>query len=98
MDPEKYHALIPNHCPAYITAERYERNQRRLDDNRARAESKGAPRDGPALLGGLAFCGRCGRRMAVHYSGKAGTLRYSCWYAKHDFKGPQWYVSNTPFA
>jgi hypothetical protein len=89
MDPEDYHALIPNHCPAYITVERYERNQRRMDDNRARAQSKGAPRDGSSLLGGIVFCGRCGRRMAVHYSGREQTLRYECWYAKHDCKGPQ---------
>jgi recombinase len=27
VPPEKYHALIPNHCPAYIAAEQYQRNQ-----------------------------------------------------------------------
>lgn len=89
MDPEDYHALIPDHCPAYITAERFERNQRRLAENRSRAESKGAPREGPSLLGGLIFCGRCGRRMAIHYSGRERTLRYVCWYAKHNYQGPQ---------
>lgn len=89
MDPEDYHALIPNHCLPYITAERYERNQRRMDDNRARTQSKGAPRDGLSLLGGVVFCGRCGRRMAVHYSGREQSLRYECWYAKHDCKGPR---------
>ncbi len=72
MEPKDYHALIPDHCPAYITMERYERNQRRLAENRARAESKGAPREGSSLLGGLIFCGRCGRRMSIHYSGQYG--------------------------
>jgi len=89
MDPEEYHALIPDHCPAYITPERFERNQRRLAENRARAESKGAPREGPSLLGGLIFCGRCGRRMSIHYSGCERTLRYGCWYAQNNCKGPQ---------
>ena len=69
-EPEDYHALIPDHCPAYITMERYERNQRRLAENRAHAESKGFPREGPSLLGGLIFCGRCGRRMSIHYTGR----------------------------
>jgi len=88
MKPEEYHALIPDHCPAYITAERYERNQQRLAENRCRAESKGAPREGPSLLAGLNFCGRCGRRMAVHYSGREQTLRYVCHYARNNYKGP----------
>jgi hypothetical protein len=89
MDPKDYHALIPNHCPAYITAERFERNQRRLAENRSRAESKGAPRGGESLLGGLIFCGRCGHRMAIHYSGRQRTLRYVCWHAQNRYQGPQ---------
>lgn len=89
MDPKDYHALIPDHCPAYITAERFERNQRRLAENRSHAESKGAPRGGESLLGGLVFCGRCGRRMSIHYSGRAGTLRYVCRHAEQSYQGPQ---------
>ncbi len=89
MNPEDYHALIPNHCPGYITAERFERNQRCLAENRSRAGSRGAPREGSSLLGGMIFCGRCGRRMAIHYSGRERTLRYVCWYAKNNFTGPQ---------
>lgn len=76
--PEDYHALIPDHCPAYITAERYERNQKRMAENRAHAESKGSPRKGPSLLAGLVRCGQCDQIMNVHYSGTEGTLRYSC--------------------
>ncbi len=89
MEPQNYHALIPGHCPAYITVERYERNQRRLAENRAHAESKGVPRDGPSLLGGLIFCGRCGHRMSIHYSGRQRTLRYVCVNAKINCEGPQ---------
>ncbi len=76
--PQEYIALLPDRCPAYITKERYEAIQRRLAENRAHAESKGAPRDGASLLAGLVICGRCGRRMAVHYCGRAGRLRYIC--------------------
>ena len=88
MNPEEYHALIPNHCPAYITSARYERNQRRIAENQARAEAKGAPREGPSLLGGLVVCGRCDRRMAVHYSGREKTLRYACRSGLDDCQGP----------
>jgi DNA invertase Pin-like site-specific DNA recombinase len=89
MEAKDYHALIPDHCPAYITMERYERNQQRLAENRARAESKGSPREGSSLLGGLIFCGRCGRRMSVHYSGQYGNLRYDCRNAQTSYKGPK---------
>jgi DNA invertase Pin-like site-specific DNA recombinase len=75
---ESYLALLPGRCPAYITPERYEANQRRLAENRARAESKGAPREGPSLLAGLVFCARCGHRMIVHYGGRGRYLRYTC--------------------
>jgi DNA invertase Pin-like site-specific DNA recombinase len=39
--------------------------------------STGAPRDGNALLPGLAYCGVCGQRMRVYYRDKEG-LRYVC--------------------
>src|SRR5262249_29393203 len=76
--PEQYVALLADRLPAYITKERYEANQRRLIENQARAASKGAPREGSSLLAGLVFCAACGRRMAVHYSGRQRTLRYVC--------------------
>jgi DNA invertase Pin-like site-specific DNA recombinase len=78
VPPEEYLALIPDKVPAYITPDRYEANQRRLAENRARTESKGAPREGPSLLAGLVICGRCGKRMSVHYSGRERILRYTC--------------------
>ena len=30
VTPDKYHALIPDHCPSYISAEQYRRNQERI--------------------------------------------------------------------
>ncbi|MBA3558880.1 MAG: recombinase family protein [Gemmatimonadaceae bacterium] len=78
MSPEDYHALIDDRWPAYITAERFQRNQERIRDNRVHAHSKGAPREGESLLGGLVICGRCFRRMNVNYSGQEQSLRYCC--------------------
>ena len=70
--------VIEGHLPAYITAERFRANQERLAANRARADAPGAPRGGPSLLGGILFCGRCGRRMRVDYGRTSGHLRYAC--------------------
>jgi DNA invertase Pin-like site-specific DNA recombinase len=75
-------AFIPNRMPAYITLEHYEANQKQLAANRARLDALGAPRQGRSLLGGLLFCGLCGRRMAVHYTGRSQSLRYVCWRAQ----------------
>ena len=55
---EECEVLIRDHYPAYITWEQFLANQQRLAENRARAESRGAPREGPALLAGLLVCGR----------------------------------------
>jgi DNA invertase Pin-like site-specific DNA recombinase len=78
MPRDEYLALLPDRCPAYITPERHEAIRRRIAENRARGESKGAPREGPSLLAGLVFCARCGYRLAVHYSGCGRYLRYIC--------------------
>jgi hypothetical protein len=54
--------------PAYITWEQYLCNTERLHQNRTTATTRGTARQGIALLGGLVFCGRCGRRKGVLYS------------------------------
>jgi DNA invertase Pin-like site-specific DNA recombinase/uncharacterized protein YndB with AHSA1/START domain len=78
VQPDQYHALIPDRCPAYITRARYDRNRERIRENRIRLQAKGPARNGEALLGGILFCGRCQRRMTVHYSGLAKLPRYVC--------------------
>ena len=55
--------FLKDRFPAYISWERFEANQARLTANRARIESAGAVRDGSAVLAGVVWCGRCGRRM-----------------------------------
>jgi DNA invertase Pin-like site-specific DNA recombinase len=60
--------LIRDRFPAYISWERFQANQQRMQANRTQHEACGAPREGAALLKGLLHCGRCGRRMQVHYA------------------------------
>jgi len=80
---EQWHALVPNAHPGYISWEEYEENQRRLLEC---AQAHGAdrrkspPREGPALLQGLAVCGVCGNRMTVRYHHRNGkeTPDYVC--------------------
>lgn len=78
MDPTAWLARVPGHCPAYISPEQYEANLARLAANRARAETPGAVRDGPALLAGLVVCARCGARLIVHYHSTPVRHTYEC--------------------
>jgi len=74
---DEWQVLIPNHHEGYITWEEYQDNQRRLR-NAAQAQGterrKSPPREGPALLQGLAICGVCGKRMTVRYHERRGVL------------------------
>jgi hypothetical protein len=66
--------LIWEHHPGFIDKPTYERNRERIARNtRPRAhEPGGAVREGQALLQGIAVCGRCGRKLKVHYQGRSG--------------------------
>jgi len=72
--------FIRDHHLGYIDWETFEANQKRLGQNiRPRPhQSGGAVREGAALLQGLAVCGHCGRRLAVHYNGRNSTPGYHC--------------------
>ena len=50
MATDEWLVLLPNHCPAYLSPEQYERNQARLEANRARADAMGAARSGSGRL------------------------------------------------
>jgi DNA invertase Pin-like site-specific DNA recombinase len=78
--PEDWPFLIPGHHRGYITWDQFQRNQRRLDENRTSPdeEHRGAPREGLALLQGIVRCGRCGRRMSVRYLKKGSIPSYEC--------------------
>jgi DNA invertase Pin-like site-specific DNA recombinase len=74
--------LIWEHHPGFIDKPTFEANRARIAGNtRPRAhEPGGAVREGSALLQGIAVCGRCGRKLNVHYQGKPGQQRpnYHC--------------------
>jgi hypothetical protein len=91
LEAGEWQVRIDGALPAYISAEQYERNLARMAANRARAESLGAPREGPALLGGLVACGVCGHRMQVSYetSRQGLTGRYSCQRRHHTYGEPR---------
>ena len=71
---EEWTVLLRDAHPGYITWERFEQNERQLRDNaQARGlERRSAPREGPALLQGLALCGVCGKNMTVRYRTRKG--------------------------
>jgi DNA invertase Pin-like site-specific DNA recombinase len=72
--------LIPGHHDGFIDWPTYEANQARLGTNvhpHPHAPG-GAVREGTALLQGLATCGRCGRRLRTHYSGRNAAPGYHC--------------------
>jgi len=89
---EDWIVFLPGLLPAYISIGQYEKNRQRMDANRSRSQSMGAVRDGPALLAGLAACGRCGKKMTVQYQrGPGGKLHpvYVCSRGKSDYAAGQ---------
>ena len=67
---EEWMVSIPGAHAGYISWEEYENNQKRLREcaqAQGQERRKSPPREGPALLQGLALCGLCGNRMTVRY-------------------------------
>ncbi len=77
---EAWAVLIPEHHSGYVDWATFLAIGERIGRNvRPRPHAAGgAVREGAALLQGLAVCGRCGRRLHVHYSGRAATPGYHC--------------------
>ena len=67
---EQWQTILADAHPGYISWEEFERNEATLREN-AQAHGhdrrRSLPREGPALLQGLAVCGVCGDRMTVRY-------------------------------
>jgi DNA invertase Pin-like site-specific DNA recombinase len=78
---DSWEVLIKDHHEGYISWEEFVRNQEIISDN-ANGKSylgRGSVRRGEALLPGLFRCGRCGRKLQVHYGSRGThTQRYAC--------------------
>ena len=74
--------MIQSAHPGYISWEEFVANQKRMRDNTASfgpVETRGAPREGHALLQGLLLCGRCNKHVSVRYTGHNGAYpHYLC--------------------
>jgi excisionase family DNA binding protein len=78
--PEDWDVLIRDHHEGYIDWPEYERNQSLLAANAyGRIGGQKSSRGGRALLSGMLTCGRCGRGLAVAYTGAPpGRPTYRC--------------------
>jgi excisionase family DNA binding protein len=78
--PKDWEVLIQDHHEGYIDWAEYERNQAVLAANAyGRVGGQKSGRGGRALLSGMLTCGRCGRGLAVAYTGAApGRPTYRC--------------------
>lgn len=78
----EWHTLIRDAHESYITWEEFESNREELYGNlQAKVEkNRCPPREGQALLQGMAVCGLCGRRMTIRYHNRRGgiTPEYVC--------------------
>lgn len=77
--PDQWEVMLKDHHEGYIDWAQFERNQQQLAAN-AYGKAGGAKsgRGGRALLAGLLLCGRCGRRLAVAYTGRYPQPVYRC--------------------
>jgi DNA invertase Pin-like site-specific DNA recombinase len=79
--------------PGYISWADFERNQKQIETTaKAFGQDRrhGPPREGPALLQGLAVCGVCGARMSVRYRRRDDRLlpTYTCHLHSMDHREP----------
>ena len=75
---EDWKIILHDKFPAYISWDQYVANRERLEENRAKFDTPGVPRDGNALLAGILVCGRCGRRLQPHYKERPEGTAYFC--------------------
>ncbi|MGH7601164.1 MAG: recombinase family protein, partial [bacterium] len=72
--------LVRNLFESYISAEQFERNQKRIAENTQRRSPMvhGAAREGSSLLAGLIYCSHCSRKLRVHYNHGESGAYYFC--------------------
>ncbi len=76
---DQWEVMLKDHHEGYIDWTQFERNQGQLATNTyGKAGGVKSGRGGRALLAGLLVCGRCGRRLAVAYTGRYPRPVYRC--------------------
>ena len=76
---EQWLALLPNSHEGYVSWEQHQQIQQAIAENVRGNGPSGAVQGGAALLAGLLRCRRCGRKLAVLYTGNHhDVLRYVC--------------------
>jgi DNA invertase Pin-like site-specific DNA recombinase len=79
---------VKDKYPSYVCWDTFEKVQAVLADNYAEYDhnrTRGIARPGKALLQGLVYCGQCGHKMVIQYTGGA---RYLCNYLRQQFHEP----------
>ena len=76
VEQEQWKAFKKESHAGYISWDEYTENLTKLMENTPDPENnrRHTPREGPALLQGLAVCSRCGQKMTVRYHSRRGTL------------------------
>jgi DNA invertase Pin-like site-specific DNA recombinase len=86
---EQWRVCLHDRFPAYLSWSEFESIEAMLRDNYAeyqRRRTRGVPREGKALLQGIAYCGECGHKLGVQYK---KTTQYLChFFRTHDYPGP----------
>jgi excisionase family DNA binding protein len=90
---EKWHTLVKDAHPGYIDWDEFERNEQTLHRSALAyglENRRSPPREGPALLQGLALCGVCGGRMTVRYHQRGEDLvpDYQCVSGRMELRRP----------
>jgi DNA invertase Pin-like site-specific DNA recombinase len=84
---EDWEVVVHDVYPAYITWEHYLQNREQLRQNQGQfAPRPGVARQGMALLQGIVFCARCGRRLMVRYGESAA---YVCEHLRKRYAAPR---------
>ena len=65
---EEWTVLIQDRLPAYITWDRFVKNQERMRENRQKSGARGVARHGGASSPTLLVCGHCDWKMNVKYA------------------------------
>jgi len=85
---DEWRVIVKDRYPADVDWQTFERIQAMLRDNHAeylRREMRGTPRNGAALLQGIAWCGECGHKLVVQY---CNGNRYACTDLQHTQGAP----------